>query len=346
VISVFDENDCMRQGKFHLFIKPDALPDQESAATPGLIDDPNIQTLNFLADRRERMNMNTLNIHDNHTLEALTIKMHYTYRLILAAFLEVEFPKFPYCVLYQDKLSNDYEEMRKNSEFSASATDFSDYFQVNDPDDECNRTDPLEEIFYFLKRENEGNPEKMLPNREDLKNIDQIVNGTFKVEADNNKFKPKDKQAFIKFRYYLSKDKRYLIHYLHSVDSTHEETEALKLIKIWDKIDWTDALHLLSREFAVNDFYNKNKSQSHTLLKGIRDYATQIISGVSEEIFKSILLQLVQSVRYDIKGSSAMAQLIIQKSLAVEQIAVSAYWFLSTEVSPNKNPKQSKEQTT
>lgn len=53
---------------------------------------------------------------------------------------------------------------------------------------------------------------------------------------------------FVKYRYYLSKDKRYLIHYLHSVQwGTHEETEALKLIQIWDKIDWPDALHLLSK---------------------------------------------------------------------------------------------------
>jgi hypothetical protein len=67
-------------------------------------------------------------------------------------------------------------------------------------------------------------------------------------------------------------------------------------------------------------------------MKGVRDYATQIISGVSEDIFKSILLQLIQSVKYDMKGNSAMSRLIIEKSLAIDQIAVSTYWFLNTEV--------------
>lgn len=53
VISIFDENDCLRQGKYHLFVWPDALPDYEwPTSTPGLTDDPNIQTLNFVADKK------------------------------------------------------------------------------------------------------------------------------------------------------------------------------------------------------------------------------------------------------------------------------------------------------
>lgn len=66
-------------------------------------------------------------------------------------------------------------------------------------------------------------------------------------------------------------------------------------------------------------------------MKIIRDYATEIISGVSEDIFKSILLQLIQTVRYDLNGDSSMARLIIEKSLAIEQVAVFTYWFLKTE---------------
>jgi hypothetical protein len=67
----------------------------------------------------------------------------------------------------------------------------------------------------------------MLPNKDDLKIIDEIVGRSFRID-DN--FKSKEKQEFVKFRYYLSKDKRYLIHYLNSVEGTHEEADALKLI--------------------------------------------------------------------------------------------------------------------
>ena len=53
LISIFDENDSLRQGKYHLFIWPNVLPDHETpTTTPGLTNDPNIQTLNFLSDQR------------------------------------------------------------------------------------------------------------------------------------------------------------------------------------------------------------------------------------------------------------------------------------------------------
>lgn len=50
---------------------------------------------------------------------------------------------------------------------------------------------------------------------------------------------------------------------------------------MWDKIDWPDALHLLSKEFAANSTFNKKKSQAHNTMKLIRDYATEIISEMS-----------------------------------------------------------------
>lgn len=76
--------------------------------------------------------------------------------------------------------------------------------------------------------------------------------------------------------------------------------------------------------------FNKKKSQAHNTMKVIRDYATEIISDLSEEIFKSILLQLIQTIRYDANGDSAMSRLIIEKSLQYDQIGVITYWFLNT----------------
>lgn len=66
-------------------------------------------------------------------------------------------------------------------------------------------------------------------------------------------------------------------------------------------------------------------------MKLIRDYATEIISGVSEQIFKSILLQLIQAIRYDAYGDSSIVRLIIEKSLVIDEVAVFTYWFLKTE---------------
>lgn len=79
-------------------------------------------------------------------------------------------------------------------------------------------------------------------------------------------------------------------------------------------------------------------------MKLIRDYATDIISGVNEEIFKSILLQLIQTIRYDAYGDSSIMKLIIEKSLVIDQVAVFTYWFLKTESEAAKEPKPAKEQ--
>ena len=143
VISIFDERECLRQGKYHLFIWPDVLPDTDMpTTTPGLNNDPNIATLNFVADKKE--NIVNRNIHDQRVEEALNIKLFYTYRLIPAAFLEVEFPKFAYPVLFADKLSPDYEDFLGKTLNTVKSTDFNDCFLLYDPDFEADRVDPLE----------------------------------------------------------------------------------------------------------------------------------------------------------------------------------------------------------
>lgn len=50
-------------------------------------------------------------------------------------------------------------------------------------------------------------------------------------------------------------------------------------------------------------------------MKTIRDYGTEIISSLNGASFTSILLQLIQTIRYDVIGDSSMARLINQKAL-------------------------------
>ena len=121
---------------------------------------------------------------------------------------------------------------------------------------------------------------------------------------------------FIRYRYYLRQDKKYLIHYLHSVQwGTHEEKEAIEILENWQRIDWADALHLLSNQFAANSFYNKKMMRSHKSFGIVRAYATSIIADVNLEILYSILLQLVQTIKYDVVGESPVVKLLIEKSL-------------------------------
>lgn len=77
------------------------------------------------------------------------------------------------------------------------------------------------------------------------------------------------------------------------------DSEVKKLLKKWEKIDLADALHLLSKEFSVNLTYNKRKNIAQSTLRIIRNYAVEILSTLSNEELSSILLQLVQTLRYD-----------------------------------------------
>lgn len=77
-------------------------------------------------------------------------------------------------------------------------------------------------------------------------------------------------------------------------------------------------------------------------MKLIREYATDIISTLTGVSLSSILLQLIQTIRYDAIGDSAMARLVNQKALEDKQIAVLAYWYLCTEAETVKEPSSSK----
>lgn len=79
-------------------------PDVEDpSSTPGLANDENIEMLNFISERLEECERNI----DQVTFraeEALKFKLSYIYRLIPAAFLEIEFPKLGEPVFYNDKI--------------------------------------------------------------------------------------------------------------------------------------------------------------------------------------------------------------------------------------------------
>ncbi len=53
--------------------------------------------------------------------------------------------------------------------------------QIYEQDFESERLDPIEETFYFLRQEREVNPEKLIPSREEMKRIDEIVEKSFHI---------------------------------------------------------------------------------------------------------------------------------------------------------------------
>ncbi len=54
IVPIFDEKGKLRQGKFHLFIWPDVLPDlDENSKTPGFTNDKHVETINFITSKLE-----------------------------------------------------------------------------------------------------------------------------------------------------------------------------------------------------------------------------------------------------------------------------------------------------
>lgn len=95
--------------------------------------------------------------------------MYYTYRLIPAGFLEVEFPKFSNPVLFQDKLCYSGEEMQNKFFFNNIKSDFNDCFQINDPDYEAGRVGPPWRNFLFSEKIKLSEPWKKVPNKDEIK---------------------------------------------------------------------------------------------------------------------------------------------------------------------------------
>jgi hypothetical protein len=117
-----------------------------------------------------------------------------------------------------------------------------------------------------------------------------------------------------------------------------------KLLKKWDKIDLADALHLLSKEFAVNPTYYKRKNIGQSTLKIIRNYAVEILNNLSNEELSSILLQLVQTLRYDDLDGGKLFVFLTKRALESEEVAISLYWYLRCESESPEIPKEEKAQ--
>ena len=77
-------------------------------------------------------------------------------------------------------------------------------------------------------------------------------------------------------------------------------------------------------------------------MKIIRDYATDIISKMPDSDIFSILLQLIQSIQYDVIDQSSMASHLIERSKSNKQIAIFIYWYLKTENETGQTVKGTK----
>ncbi|KAL4462880.1 hypothetical protein ABPG72_019023 [Tetrahymena utriculariae] len=369
-ISLFDDQFRLRQGKYHLYIWPDTLPDTSyTSITPGLVTDDNIKQINFSHQKTEQAFTNVYkssqktgsSVHRNQLKEQLDLQKIYAFQKIPSAFLEIDFPNFENLVLYQEPgyiIDNDLSSKEinnsqsnsstnatqqsltggKSSKFFVQEVDFSECVVTSDFDYENRKDDLFQEQTALIIREDE-NPQQLKPSKNEL----QIIENSIKKPI-LGELKQDEKLLFYRFRYSLIQNSEALVKFLHSInwDNQKELNEAKKLLKNWAKCSYGDALHLLSSSFCANEFYNKKYKKPQDTAIFIRKYACEQLEKEQTSTICSILLQLTQALRYEPFDyqKSHLAQFLVKKACENTEIATLFYWYLLVECDKEMDQKE------
>lgn len=160
----------------------------------------------------------TNNYNDNQSFSNLNCKIHYTYKKVPAAFIEMAFPKFAYPVFYEEIESPFFEPNHSftNRNLNTKMTqnigiNFAEVMVVSDYDDEMNRNDPIEDQCLLILRDDE-NPQQLIPNKEESEKLDRYLK-----KPNLEEMKEEERTLIWRFRYTLQQKKYALTKFLHSV---------------------------------------------------------------------------------------------------------------------------------
>lgn len=233
------------------------------------------------------------------------------------ALIEVELPKFSLPVKYEEIPYSD--EPREMANLGYKLWIVPDFELINQ------RSNPMAEQFSRLDRVEAIDSKDLRPDEETKDLLSKII-----CLPDHNPLEEEQMALIWKYRYSLVQDKYALTKFLHAVhwENHEEEKTAIELMHIWEKIDKEDALHLLSYKFAANNHYSNNVSKG---ISEVRKYAVNILKKCTPNEVSSILLQLVQALRYEDYKDSPLRTLLLQNAIENRDIAISLYWYLQVE---------------
>lgn len=188
-------------------------------------------------------------------------------------------------------------------------------------DEECHQMNPCEEKYTLTSMGACMNHTDLIPSTSEIKKLESIIAYTAIHDPNGD-----EQRLMWKFRYYLKSNKKALIMFLKIVNWENNEKqveEVQKLLSEWSEPTVEDALVLVSRFFAFNTI--------------VRKYAVNILKKADDDTIIDILLQLVQGLRYDVKGhESDLSKFLIQRALNNEMISYQLYRFVNVETSDPK----------
>jgi hypothetical protein len=369
-LPLYNENLEMRQGQYSLFLWPESYPDMRfETFTPGLLANETFSNIN--ADLKKLMkikrnrddplkkNNDTLN---NGQLQ-LESKDHFIYKSIPFAFLIVDLPdcqgkpnseqylnKTVYYGLLPKRIPTSTFENKlatiQNASRLFESEDTANFFIppdydnpnliVRDFDHDFQREDTVLNM-YFMATKDEGDPKTLKPPTQDFRKIQEVLKKPNFTTLD-----PQEKRLMWRYRYYLRDQfsdalpKVLKADYLQVQDAA-EVKDFIALMWEWKKIDYDDAIYLLSGDFALNPFNPSSvsyKPTSDEINTAIRQYAVDILKEISRENVEFIFLQLISALRYERLNSpaeSTLLQFLLDFSLKSPQMSNLFYWHTCVE---------------
>ncbi|CAM9225302.1 unnamed protein product [Ectocarpus fasciculatus] len=225
-------------------------------------------------------------------------------------YLDIELPTFSLPVLYEDSGSGSHvataycpgyyfdtfvapggcmvENERGVYEFNLQDRIFSGQSLCNVVDWDMTMDNAAEDMFRILTQNDSSrgtSDPNLKPDLQEKEKLDSII------RSPGDSMKPADMDLIYKFRYALTENKNALTKFLLSLhwDNTAEVAELPKLLAMWKSkspIDVSAALKLLSGGKAF-------------MSPLVRKYAVEVLDDATDAELQTLLLQLVQALRYE-----------------------------------------------
>lgn len=268
-ISIFDENNLLRQGIYDLKVYERCTADGSvENKTPGLVEDiSETCRLTKLARKYNRAEMAKILWLDRLVFRQVEQIKEDEKRESKGLYLMVEFPQV---LINSERYEVVYHEMHEDN--------INEYptYDLLDPD--CGEVKSSGEKFRILSRSKHKSD---IPNPKDRDKLKALIS-----KPTNAPITSSDKDFIWNYRNYLCKQGKALPKFLRSVqwDKEKEVNEARRLLMLWDPMESQGSLELLSSFFTH---------------PSVRKYAVARLNDTSDEDLLMYLLQLVQALRHE-----------------------------------------------
>ena len=322
----------LRQGYYPLFLWPDKVADTQT--TPSIIENSQemdeLYTLTSKIEQFERGRIENVPWLDTTSLPALNSRVTKLCEQANLCLLCIELPTFPTNVIYEEnEYTLEYQQEKTLKKPVSSEPNIDGVMIVPDYELIYDRPNPVSEQFIRLERADDMNVKDLRPTQAIKEQLLEAL-----AQPDHKSLEVETKNLIWRYRHWLMDKKQALTKFLGSVfwEAERSCTQAMELLPQWAPIDKEDALHLLSLSFSCNPNHQLGFAVGSTEgMLSVRKYAVERLEVCQDAEIHSILLQLVQAIRYEDPEDSPLVDFLLKRASRSPEIAYSLFWFLQVE---------------